>query len=587
LSTSKALLLFLFCVYLFGCSQFEYFGVRNPSQHESNITITASQVLSISKSHDNFPSSSLKINPKNYIKNEIKKGLTKGKYLDIVFDELATLPEETMFKIVPELGDNGKYIIRVIHQANAFDDKVASVNLANFLQQISNRKYFNIFHEFFEMSFNAKLGDLQSLKNLLIIKKASLDPKNMKFNYKKFDVTNVGFGKTFDQSLFSTKSLGVIPIDISDLETMKAFNEPFMKEIDEQLSKLVAPMAIQKKERKALEVTRKALLKVLDKASNLEQLKSLAAAGKRKEATDLISTYLPREHMTPAEKQYWDTVLDVMRNPVDLKDRILIFRGIDDDMVYPFIENGIELEREVALKESKGILMSSVMTKNQGTWNRRMRSLQTMYDKVLNQNIETGSNEFSKSSRMTTMFHQHGMNPQGSPFLSWTPKIETAHMFGKKRASAFLVDPRLLMANYASVFTHELELLTPLITFPDEMVAIHDQTIHGAANATKREGLFLKMTKEKLVTEYGDELGELHYKKIKKIFDKHNKTSNVAELAVNEPQLNKLQKLGKFFREFFEKLFKTGQLVEEVVPASVVAEKQSCVYLIQALLGTP
>jgi len=353
-----------------------------------------------------------------------------------------------------------------------------------------------------------------------------------------------------------------------------------VQELEESKSSLAPLLTAQKKERKALEKTRKTLLKELDRAGDMDQLKSLAAAGKRKEAADLIETYLPKEHMTPAEKQYWETVLDVMRNPAEIKDRVLVFRGIDDDMVYPFIENGVELEREVAVKESKGIFMSSVMTKNQGTWNRRLRSLQTMYDKVLNQNIETGTNEFSKSARMTTMFHQHAMNPQGSPFLSWTPKIETAHLFGKERASVFLMDPRLMMANYASVFSTELEILTPLITFPDEMVAIHDQKIHGQLGASGREKLFLDKTKGRLVKEYGEEAGELHFSKIKEVFDKHNKVSNVADLAA-APKESAFKKFFQSISNFFKKLFKKGEAVAPPPPPA--AEKQTCIYLIETL----
>ncbi|MCO4792461.1 MAG: hypothetical protein KC493_02020 [Bacteriovoracaceae bacterium] len=556
---------------------------RLPAADEINdLPVKASELLSINSSSDKIDSSHLSINPKSYIESDIKSSLAKNKYLSFVFEETEEMAEGKAFRVFPEVTNDGKYLVKIFHAKGAFDDKVASLNLANFLQQIANRKYFNLYHDFFELVFNARLGDLESLNNLMKIKQASLDPNNMTFTYKKYNVTNVGFGKTLDQASFTETKLGKKAVNEEGAELLRRFNQPVLEALQQDQQKLAPLLTSQKRERKALEKTRKTLLKELDRAGDMEQLKSLAAAGKRKEVADLISTYLPKEHMTPAEKQYWETILDVMRNPLELKDRVLVFRGIDDDMVYPFIENGIELEREVAIKESKGIFMSSVMTKNQGTWNRRMRSLQTMYDKVLNQNIETGTNEFSKGARMTTMFHQHAMNPQGSPFLSWTPKIETAHMFGKERASAFLMDPRLMMANYASVFTNELELLTPLITFPDEMVAIHDQKIHGQLGASGREKLFLEKTKEKLVKEYGEEVGDEHFTTIKKIFNKHNKAASVAELTVKPEPETAFKRFFKSIRSFFDKLFKKGEAVTPPPPPPV-PEKQTCTYLIESL----
>lgn len=577
--------LLLTTIFIFSCAHqknISFLEGRIPANLEQ-VPFSVDEVFSIRSSSDQLIEGRINTDPISYIKDLSKRTL-RGDQLSTVFTQEVNLPEGVAYKIVPKVED-GRYVIEILHKADAFDDKVASVNLASFLQQINNRKFFNLFHEFFEMSFNAKLGDLHSIENLLKIKNESLDPQNMVSQYKNYDVTNVGFGKTLDQSNYTIKKTGKVIVSSEGAEDMLRFNEVSKAQVDLLLEQLEEPLKVQKRNRNSIEATRKALLKDLDRADDLEQLKSLAAAGKRKEAADLIDTYLPKEHMTPAEKQYWDTVLDIMRNPEELKDRILVFRGIDDDMVYPFIENGVELEREVAIKESKGIFMSSVMTKNQGTWNRRLRSLQTMYNKVLNQNIETGTNEFSKGARMTTMFHQHAMNPQGSPFLSWTPKIETAHMFGKKRASAFLMDSRLLMANYASAFTTELELLTPLITFPDEMVAIHDQTIHGQMGASGREKLFLKATKEKLIAEYGAEEGEKHFDEIKKIFDKHNKVQSVNNLD-KPKKVGTFEKLKKFFKSFFQKLFKKGQ---EAAPelAPKVTEKQSCVFLIQSLMKAP
>src|SRR5690606_34984691 len=232
--------------------------------------------------------------------------------------------------------------------------------------------------------------------------------------------------------------------------------------------------------RNQAEQARKSILSEIDRAGDTDQLKSLVAAGKREEVADLLEKYIPREQMAPFERNFWDQMLEVIRNPVPVKDRVLVFRGIDEDMVYGALgDAGKELTKDEAVASARGFMMSSMMTKNQGTWNRRLRSLQTMNDKFLGQHNSTKSAEWTQQFINSTFYKQHSSNRQGSPFLSFTPKISVARQFGAKRTAAYLVDPRALLANTTTGYIGEFEFLTTLVTFPDELMDVYDQQLHG------------------------------------------------------------------------------------------------------------
>lgn len=119
-----------------------------------------------------------------------------------------------------------------------------------------------------------------------------------------------------------------------------------------------------------------------------------------------------------------------------------------------------------------------MMTKNQGTWNRRLRSLTAMYEKFMGTNME-GSSEYTSATRITNMFKKHSMDPKGSPFLSYTPKFAVANQFGSLKNTAYFLDPRLLYFNMTSGYTHEIEFLLPVASFPDDLAAVYDADIHG------------------------------------------------------------------------------------------------------------
>lgn len=460
-----ALILSLLLV-LNSCStlQPEYISERYPA----NSAVSFDEVMSIKKSgkkgkdykkeFTSFATSALA--PNNTMSSELK---------------LATdLPKDVAFKLELDVVD-GKYVYRILHSADAFTDHLAMVEMANFATNVAQGTRFLTHFSDFEMYYNARENDIESLNNFLKLRmQENYDPLSVKY-------------------------------DGGDFSTLLKERMMESKEMSDQLSPLIKA---QNKARKLAEEKRKATLESLDKVAKDEQFKALIAKNDRKGVADLLKKYLPYEDMAPFEKRFWDNALDIIANPLPLHQRIFVYRGIDDDQINTAIEHGVELDQETAIKENKAFLMSTIMTKNQGSYNRRLRSLEAMNEKTIG--VVAGSSEFARSARITTIFKNHSGDPVGSPFLSFTPDVNVASSFGFKRNSAYLIDPRAIHFNFTSGFTNEKEFLSVLVTFPDEMVAFWDQQYHSgqpvdqffkARLAERIEAEFGKADKDKIIKE--------------------------------------------------------------------------------------
>jgi hypothetical protein len=199
-----------------------------------------------------------------------------------------------------------------------------------------------------------------------------------------------------------------------------------------------------------------------------KKLNDLVVANDRKGAKKLIETYLPWDVMEPSEQHAWRKWLDAMVTP-DPKNSMIVFRGIDDDVILKGAVNG------------EPGLFSTVLSKNQGNYTRRLRSLSTMREKfgagVVNYGVTSNStmNPFApKGSKDTPsllhMMHNHATNPQGSPFLS-ASNHQTASYFGKNKRVALQIDKNRLVNNaMAFSYLNESEILIPLVVFPDEVI---------------------------------------------------------------------------------------------------------------------
>lgn len=438
------------------------------------------------------------------------RGLDHVTGVDNMLVELSneTLPDGIAARLVPDITNEGKFVLKIIHSG---DDAGARAMLDQLANRLGDKLVLQTFYDFFEWSYNIRAGDVEAIAAFHRLKV-----------------------EAFEQ------------IDTNATAEMAQARESLQQQSDE-FSELTRQIS---RNRNQAEQARKSVLSEIDRAGDTDQLKSLVAAGKRDEVADLLEKYIPKEQMAPFERNFWEQMLEVIRNPLPVKDRVLVFRGIDEDMVYGALgDAGKELTKDEAVASSRGFMMSSMMTKNQGTWNRRLRSLQTMNGKFLGQHNATKSAEWTQHFRISTFFKQHSRNPQGSPFLSFTPKISVARQFGSKRTAAYLVDPRALLANTTTGYIGEFEFLTTLVTFPDELMDVYDRELHGEMDDAARKARFLEKTRSKMVAEYGEVEGEQAYNRIKATFDHFNDFSDVAQLETNVKKQSFFSKVASWFKK--------------------------------------
>lgn len=368
----------------------------------------------------------------------------------------------------------GKLIYRIFHSPAALKDNVATNAIASLIGHLKSPYEFgNAFQAPFELYYNAKAGNPYALEALLKLREQA--------------VNEIG--------------------DEKEAAMAKAYFADIKEELKEEIKNFKAQVA--KEESK-----RKVGLDALDKAPEGKQFRTMIAKGDRQGAAAVLTKYLPWEDMAPFEKQFWETYIEVMKNPVPLSERVLIYRGLDEDYIHRAVVKGKELTEKEAIIEGQAFVMSSMMVKNQGTWNRRLRSLEAMNGKFIG--TINGSDEYAKVARITTMFLNHSAEPKGSPFLSFSPNFSIANSFGSERVSAYLFDPRLLSFNYASTFENEIEYLVPLTTFPDELVGIADiELTEKGVYEAERQAYLAKKLDEMITKEYGPKKKEV-LEKIKK-----------------------------------------------------------------------
>lgn len=424
----------------------------------------------------------------NNVRNELAAQQERIGKASFELIEVKTMPNTNAYKI--ELGLTKRSVLnhdvsllhyKIFYTSSAFNDPIASYHLLDFLSHMSASKELLSPYSTFELYHNAKLGDPIALDLFYKIQTSE--------NHYIDDQASTFFQ---DESYKNTKKR---------LEELRTQLAPKIKE-------LKANRSTKKNERKAG-------LDILDKLPADQQFRTLVSKGDRVGAAELIKKYLPWEEMAPFEKQFWETYLAVVVNPVPLKERVLIYRGLDGDYVHRAYVAGHELSEKEAILQNKVFFMSTVLTKNQGTWNRRLRSLEAMNKKYIGEIDESSEN--SQAARISTMFLKHSGKAEGSPFLSFTPQMSVAESFGDERVSGFLIDPRLLNFNYTSAFEEEIEYLVPLTTFPDEIVGIVDKKLHPDEFVPNHMEEALDRRLEKLIANtYGENQKEEIVKKIKK-----------------------------------------------------------------------
>lgn len=381
------------------------------------------------------------------------------------------LPENAAYVLDSKIDQVGKHIIQIYGSKKATTDMTAQDEIKGLLDKFLDKDVYPNPFGMFETMMNARAGHKPAQLHLQQIHKMVLDE---------------------------------VSEDI-DGDPLRAK----MSDVDSTIDELEAAIKIVKKDVKAQETSRKEIMKTLDKAAADGQLKTLLQSNDREGVAALLEKYIPREQMTPMEHKFWDFTLNKIRNPTELKNRVLMYRGTDGDRLYPMIAEGAELSKEEAVKKGKLGAMSTVLTRNQGTWNRRLRSLQTMYGKEFSQNPQNPKSKYVESARLTTWMKQHADDPVGSPFLSFSSDFNVAYRFGKESLGAFLVDPEVIVFNQMTDYTDELEFLHTLVSFPDEMFSYYDSEFDGKMSNSEVKNKVVTDLKKTLKDQYGDQSEEI------------------------------------------------------------------------------
>ncbi|WP_413558265.1 hypothetical protein [Bdellovibrio sp. HCB209] len=198
------------------------------------------------------------------------------------------------------------------------------------------------------------------------------------------------------------------------------------------------------------------------------KLNDLVVRNDRAGVAKMLEAYLPWDVMDAFEAKVWRQWVEAIRTP-DWNNTMVAVRGVD-----------YETDKVQRLKLADGTerlgFFSTVLTKNQGSYTRRLRSLTTNRE-------QNDMSDSSAAKLLTNQYWNHSADPRASSFISFTldPQVASGFVGGpkfKKKSVeagggvlAVRMDSRRLFPNMSSGLAGEIEYLAPLIIFPDEVVS--------------------------------------------------------------------------------------------------------------------
>lgn len=420
-------------------------------------------IISFGKVAKDYTGSSTPISLNEFKLNYINSYENQFKQIEI--EKVSSLPNGSLAQIKPVL-DGDKSYIRISVTNDLLKNEAAYGELAHYVTNINQSLGGPA--NWMEMATNARLGSVTALESMAKFKEFSL---NKMFQYSEVSSDAVDFLRTNYESVLS-----------EEVKSIEKESRAYVKEMNTAYDE------------------RRVIFDELDNAD--KQLKDLVMKNDREGVAKLVETYMPWEKMEPIEKKYWSDWLDAVRNPVPVDERVYVLRGMQGSDYFKNVDG-------------KPVLLSPVIIKNQGTYNRRLRSLTTMMEKWISTNnrLEFDSElskpeikKISRGSRLSTQFQNHASDPKGSPYMSFTKNYGVARNFtsydaGDGRAiGLFALDPRTSIPNYMSRFEGEIEILNSLVVFPDESLGFVDLEDEGSV-------------KKLLQKEFGDTKGAKIYKR--------------------------------------------------------------------------
>lgn len=411
----------------------------------------------------------------------LNKAAGPNKPWEIVFKVVDDLPAGKLAQISPVLsGQADNLTIQLLMTKQGMKNPAVVMEELIHLQQITGApvpwkkstelKAFVHPYHWAETVANAKAGSAQAIEKLarLELEAAQLSEDAVRFYRKK--------------GLFA-----------ADKELIEQYLKTRTAHAEELYSEVAKAARLDWKNKKASWERAKSVFASLEKQSL--KLNDLVAKGDRKGVRKLIDTYLPWDLMEPSEKKVWKDWLDAIEFPN--KDKVkLVFRGMYDDTI-------------MRAQDGTPYIMSTVLSRNQGNYTRRLRSLSTMREKFGSQALRDAYSAYNlpgakNPGSVSVLMANHAIEAKGSPFIS-TASYDVATKFGPRQIGAFELEPRRFALNALApdIYLYQKEHLTPLIIFPDEVAYFHDYAANpvpgvGPRDPVNRKKHFLAEVEKRL-----------------------------------------------------------------------------------------
>jgi hypothetical protein len=368
--------------------------------------------------------------------------------------------------------ENNKMILTYSYSKMTLNDPTIWVSdvakLFQFAQIGFNQFLGNMLLDEMEDFYNAKQGDAGSrykiLENFSSKMEKYLNPENK-------DPSKLPFNQYLAQYLVATgiskpQAADLLKLGSSIAEATGKKTKFYLEDHKRTFAKNKRTWETWKKESKALDILDNSNPKLDDLIRNNDR------AGVRK----LVEAYLPWTMMEPFESAAWRSWLDAIETKATAENSQILLRGVSYDTDIPF-------------RNSQGGVgfMSTVLTKNQGNYTRRLRSLAVRRIAPPLRNSE--KDPILAKSPVVTIAKQlsdHVIEPVGSSFLSFTlaPKIAFFYRGGfnqeKNRSKGGFLAVRVptsrTIPNGLSPAAMEVEMLLPLIVFPEDVVFYKETT---------------------------------------------------------------------------------------------------------------
>lgn len=263
-----------------------------------------------------------------------------------------------------------------------------------------------------------------------------------------------------------------------DLSTETMMSEGWLRYTEAELAKQEAELASRTKlatqelremKKQAADPAIKARRDQLE--SQPEKLEALLKKNDREGVAKLLEAFVPWAELSPFEGAMWSDWIKAIRKP-NPNDTVVLFRGIDE-------KDAVQVAKDANGKEIGHGFFATLLSKNQGNYTRRLRSIQTMRAKFANSRTQVLT-PLQETPKIGNIMINHSGDPVGSPFMSFTTTSSIAHQWGQKGGVIIAnLDKRRVLPNVNSSIKGELEMLVPLIIFPDEVIHFAKPTDPG------------------------------------------------------------------------------------------------------------